>query len=316
MEKRKNIALRAATVLCVLVLFCAAFVGGTFAKYTTNDDANDSARVAKWGIAVVASGSLFGADYLAGATADSKITATASTSVSALDDANIVAPGTTSDKGLTIKLSGTPEVQYAITAGVNSADIQDIYLGAGTWGTMVQLNGITADNYQKGTYYLRTGTDASDYTYTKEAADSTFSDSAVYYELHDSVTLDAAYYPILWSVAADGVDGTEDQTDVRNLVDVAAALRNAINADAGNAENVLDATYTLSWKWVFTGGEQNDGADTILGNLIAADAAADVVILDGANYVQPTARADASNLNDYNLNVVFGIDVVVEQVDG
>ncbi len=45
---RKN-TMRAALMLLVLVLVTSCFVGGTFAKYVTEVEADDSARVAYWG---------------------------------------------------------------------------------------------------------------------------------------------------------------------------------------------------------------------------------------------------------------------------
>mgnify|MGYP002508629535 CR=1 FL=1 len=54
---------RFVAMLLVLVLMTSCFVGGTFAKYTTADSASDTARVAKWGITVSTSGTLFGKFY-------------------------------------------------------------------------------------------------------------------------------------------------------------------------------------------------------------------------------------------------------------
>lgn len=46
---KKNKAMRLASVLLVLVLLTSSVVGGTFAKYTTKNDASAQARVAYWG---------------------------------------------------------------------------------------------------------------------------------------------------------------------------------------------------------------------------------------------------------------------------
>ena len=315
MEKRKNIALRSAVVLCVLVLFCAAFVGGTFARYTTNDNAMDSARVAKWGITVVAGGSLFGADYAAGTTANS-IVATTSLNVSAFQPTgdplpereNIVAPGTTADQGMIIKLSGTPEVEYDVTA-TSSADVEQVFLGAGSWGVMVVAEGVTADNYTPETYYVFD--DVND-VYEKETGVAVYSSTTTYYEVRDAVTLGADYLPMVWSVTPTGklpaLD--PDVVDMRNLAEVVAAINNNISAADGKANVAIDGSYTLKWAWAFDENEvaaQNSGADTILGNLAAGLA---VVMTDdtGATYTAPEAT-------DYNLNVHYDINVTVVQVN-
>ena len=60
---RKNKMMRLASSLLVAVLITTSAISGTFAKYTTQDSASDSARVAKWGVTVMASGNLFGTMY-------------------------------------------------------------------------------------------------------------------------------------------------------------------------------------------------------------------------------------------------------------
>ena len=51
---KKNRMMRLASLLLVLVLMTSSVVGGTFAKYTTSVESQDSARVAKWGFEPVA----------------------------------------------------------------------------------------------------------------------------------------------------------------------------------------------------------------------------------------------------------------------
>ena len=61
---KKNRMMRLASVLLVLTLLSTSVISGTFAKYVTSDQASDTARVAKFGVVVSASGSLFGTDYV------------------------------------------------------------------------------------------------------------------------------------------------------------------------------------------------------------------------------------------------------------
>ena len=59
---KKNKMMRTASGLLVATLLTTSMISGTFAKYTTQDEASDSARVAKWGVTALATGSLFGTD--------------------------------------------------------------------------------------------------------------------------------------------------------------------------------------------------------------------------------------------------------------
>lgn len=301
---KKNVFLKLASALLVLCLASTCAIGTTFAKYTTADKASDTARVAKWGITVAVSGTLFGTDYAA--TTEDTIVAT-SQNVDSSNTDNIVAPGTKNDVGFQVKLSGTPEVQYEVTAGLNGVTIEDIFLSAGEWGVMVPVNGVNDATDISG-YYTLSGT-----TYTLNGS-TAYSSTATYYALHDAVTVGTGgYYPIAWTVAKGGADATYEVTGARNLVTIATALKDAINDLSGIANNALDATYKLTWNWAFDTTDNaysNDGADTILGNLMAADENNKVVKKSGDTYT--SALTDGT---DYNLNIAFGLDVTVNQVD-
>lgn len=110
----KNKFMRAAVILMALVLMTSCFVGGTFAKYVTAGNADDSARVAKFGVVVSASDGAFYETY------DSDSTYSGLT-VEA--DTKVVAPGTEGNFA-TIELSGTPEVavEVAYAAEVSLSD--------------------------------------------------------------------------------------------------------------------------------------------------------------------------------------------------
>lgn len=106
--KRKSKLMRASGVLLVLTLITSSLVGGTFAKYVTTGTAEDSARVAKWGVDVEWTGAMFSSVY--------KNPTDATTTVQA--DEKVVAPGT---KGgpLALSISGTPEVSVKVTTDVS-----------------------------------------------------------------------------------------------------------------------------------------------------------------------------------------------------
>ena len=111
--KKKNIALRIASALMTACLLTTCVISGTFAKYVTEDSANDSARVAKWGVKVAVDGldgntinddlGFFKTAYAKKAEANHEI----ATTVAA--DVEVVAPGTAGE-GFAAMIAGQPEV--------------------------------------------------------------------------------------------------------------------------------------------------------------------------------------------------------------
>jgi hypothetical protein len=117
--KRRKIIMkkiRIASLLLVLVLATSCFVGTTFAKYTTGDNATDIARVAKWGVTVQAQDAeIFGQQYI-DVIVDADGTVLSQTDLSEVDD--LVAPGTNGDFG-SIAIAGKPEVKVNVTTVVD-----------------------------------------------------------------------------------------------------------------------------------------------------------------------------------------------------
>ena len=139
---KKNRFMKIAAVVFTLCLITTCGISTTLAKYTTSSSASDTARVAKWGVEVSTSGTMFGKAYganNAGAYAD-RIVAETSASVDTSGTDKIVAPGTKNDTGIQIKVKGQPEVSFGISASgtVNS----EIFLGNGEYGVMVEAEGI------------------------------------------------------------------------------------------------------------------------------------------------------------------------------
>lgn len=112
---KKNSTMRIAAVLMVLTLMTSCFVGGTFAKYTTSGYAEDTARVAKWGITVSADGTnTFGGAYKKAN--DNTLSATYDVNTETVNSTggDVVAPGT---KGTVagLVINGTAEVNTMVT---------------------------------------------------------------------------------------------------------------------------------------------------------------------------------------------------------
>ena len=105
---KTNTMMRVASVLLVAVLLSTCVISGTFAKYVTSDDATDSARVAKWGVTVVATGDeAFAEKY------DNAADANGTKVVSYVVGEDVLAPGTNGTLG-GIRITGQPEVMVNI----------------------------------------------------------------------------------------------------------------------------------------------------------------------------------------------------------
>lgn len=333
----KNKMLRLASVLLILTLLTTSIIGGTFAKYVTTDQGRDTARVAKFGVVATVSGDLFGSTY-AGKTTGGNTIVTYSQNdgkVSAADDtAKIVAPGTENKAGLTLSVSGTPEVSTQVKLGTakDTSDKEytnsDIYLKAGEYGVMVKYTGVKTDE-NIGNYYS-----VSDGTYSKAV-----STAGEVYELCDVVKADDDYYPLNWYVNGVAVDR---QTAIVSSLTGSGKAFAEDKIFSPNKDNKLSAT--VGWEWIFQNG--SDEKDTILGDMISAKLSAgqsgpnpitvvkknaadgyDAVkyknITSGASTIQVAYTgndADApSKLEDINicacLTASFGASITVEQVD-
>ena len=112
---KKNVMMRLASFLLVAVLISTSAISGTYAKYVTEANAKDNARVAKWGVVIETAGDMFSdsykdlkTDYIADEE-KAEITVQADT-----EGTNVVAPGT---KGTlaSFNVTGTPEVDVEVT---------------------------------------------------------------------------------------------------------------------------------------------------------------------------------------------------------
>lgn len=330
---RKNKAMKAASLLLVLTLASSCFVGGTFAKYTTSADGNDTARVAKWGVELQVIGNLYGDTYknsIYKATDKSMTVLSSTTTAGVLDD--VVAPGTKNEEGMKFSLQGTPEVDGTVTATIIH---ENIYLNAGNYGVMIVVpdGTVTADNFAEfGALYTE-----EDGVYTK-ATD--FAAGITYYTLEDEVSLTANYYPVEYAMIGAGTDKTHYNYNPENLtqnysadldVDTLAKLSEVIGGKFGSAgtpsivdgrttttytgttfdanddlQTVVDlGNQTINWKWDFC--QQNPEcttdvcvhckADTILGNLMMQDE------IDNTNKVVKFEKDGEGNISSITIPI-------------
>lgn len=102
---KKNKMMRIASVLLIAAMLSTCVISGTFAKYVTSGEATDTARVAKFGVAITANGTTFANAYQ-----DDPVNA----SVEVKSDVNVVAPGTGKEMA-SMTLAGTPEVAVKVS---------------------------------------------------------------------------------------------------------------------------------------------------------------------------------------------------------
>ena len=114
--KQNSKLMRASGILLILTLMTSCFVGGTFAKYVSEGQGEDAARVAKWGVEVTITGDGFKTSY----SKDDVPANINGTTVISLGDDKVVAPGTAGTFG-GIKITGIPEVAVKIQT---TADVE------------------------------------------------------------------------------------------------------------------------------------------------------------------------------------------------
>ena len=246
----KNKTMRVAALLLALTLMTSCFVGGTFAKYVTGAETQDTARVAKWGVMLTVSGDgIFSKEYEDGN----------KTVISSNTD-KLVAPGTKNDTGITFTIKGTPEVAFKVTVGLGTNE--DVFLKADTYTDYTELK-VQPD----GSYKYEEFTLAKDYYPVVFTLKHTYANGAQ-------------------SIAA-AVAGTGAKVETSDGLDTITGTLAQINAVLANvtanmqnvAPNyVLDDDFELTWAWAF-GDPANNKADTLLGNLAAGTAS-----IDTANY--------------------------------
>lgn len=142
MKTRNNWTMRVAGMMLALVLITSSFVGGTFAKYTTSGNGEDSARVAKFGVNVEVSANdvMFKKEY----ETDNTDAKTAGITLSVKHGTSgsleyLVAPGTKVDNAVRLSITGTPEVAVNVKIEVDPA--LDVFLKAGTYNDPTKASG-------------------------------------------------------------------------------------------------------------------------------------------------------------------------------
>ena len=148
---KKNVMMRVASIMLVLVLLTSSVISGTFAKYVTDKTGSDNARVAKFGVEITAAEEMFSDSYK-----DAKTAYTANEQLGTItvqadtEGTNVVAPGTNGSV-VGFAVTGTPEVDVQVTydatlelAGweIDSVEYCPIEITVGTETFKVGVNGV------------------------------------------------------------------------------------------------------------------------------------------------------------------------------
>lgn len=317
---KKNKTLRAAGILFLATMLTTCMTAGTFAKYTTSDSANDSARVAKFGVTVTADGSLFGEEYAGKEGGNKPISFSGDEHTGTVQvfetGENVVAPGTKNDTGLGFVISGKPEVDVEINTTVDIDKVKTVYLRKGSYAVMSKLNNVTEENFVPESVYVQEG---DSYKHpTEYAAD------AEYYKAGDKLSFnDYNYNPIIYQYQDKTGTHFQAYDDLKNLCDAINKDNPGITCDGTYKANtdIETCTRTLTWYWLISNPESpyspkdplKDAKDTILGDI----AAGRIVVKttdDGATYSPVEAATDESK-GDYNLTISFNMAVTVDQID-
>lgn len=333
---KKNKMMRVASILLVAVLLTTSIISGTFAKYVTSGEASDSARVAKFGVTVTATGNLFSENYKR--VNDGNTPGTAETNHSletegqngftmTVESTNgdVVAPGTKSEgTGLTFGVSGTPEVD--VNVKLDFTAVKDVFLGKNA--TLPDM--------------------------TKAAYTGTFGFT------------DADYHPIVFTLAGDYIKALVDKTSTvfnatgvtydattKSISGTLAQIKAAFDVINNNGKGIyVDAntnlataigSFTLTWEWKFeeyTAAEMTsfaeaasgdnkdtekaaleaaqaafklrDQKDTLLGDIAAGTV---IEYVDGQQDKTELPQNYTSANNSYSTDVSVALTISVTQVD-
>lgn len=224
---KKNRIMRTGIIMLALTLMTSCFVGGTFAKYVTNAEGSDSARVAKWGVEATVTGSAFSDKYNVAEKGDREF------DMSVSSDVKVLAPGT-SGEFTGVAISGTPETAVGVTKKADVELTGWLVDGAFYCPVVITVNGsaINGLNYSSADEFEAA---------VKSAVEAFNGEYAPGTDLSAVDGLDGAYS---WEWAFDGTTGSvssqsdEKDTALGNLE--AAGTANTIKLSAAVSVTQID----------------------------------------------------------------------------
>ena len=238
---RNNKMMRVASVLLIAVLFTTCAISGTFAKYVTSGSDEDSARVAKFGVVVSADGGLFSENYYRVAQGNTPadpegINNKKIMTVEAAEAA--VAPGTKNDEGLTLSITGTPEVDVKVKVAID--EYTDVFLKGGKrypdMTTAAEDDFKLNDEYHPIVFTLKNGNGKEIVTGTLAEIQAYLEDEyEIYVDANTDLSANAYAFTLTWAWDFDDNGaGTNDKADTL-LGDLAAGVEEAVDGVAAKA---------------------------------------------------------------------------------
>lgn len=244
---KKNTMMRIASILLIAVLLSTSAISGTYAKYVTTADGSDTARVAKFGVVATVDGSLFAKSYI-NVTGGNTPADSGELTVVSQSDAKVVAPGTKNAEGMTITLTGKPEVDVEVEISFAAKVVDEV-------AQEIKL-----------------------------AKDTKF-DNPTTGKVGDMYTVDADYYPVVFTLK--NAAGTIVATgNVKAIQDYLTTISKVYDAGTDLATVIVGGNtgkFTLTWEWAFQNTVTDvDIKDTYLGNAAAAKYFSAAFPTDGA----------------------------------
>lgn len=234
--KASSKKMRTGAILLVVALVVSCVAGGTLAKYVTEDEATDNARVAKWGVKVEVTGDGFQTTYNKD---DVESTIRTNTVISS-DEDNVVAPGTKGEFG-GVTITGTPEVAVEVKT---TADVELSGWNVGSGGEFycplvfkigdATINGL---DYSSSTAGGEDSFESAIKTAIEEATTQELAAGTVLSEVGENVTYS-------WKWPFENATGTATNQD--NTLDTLLG-NNAADGDTGNDPKInITVTTTVT----------------------------------------------------------------------
>lgn len=313
---KKNKMMRIASALLIATLLTTSIISGTFAKYVTTGEVEDSARVAKFGVYVTGSGSLFDVTYKqvndgntpGGTILDENVPQDiASLTIESSNGQKVVAPGSKNEEGLTLSVTGAPEVDVKVTFDV-VAD-EDIFLKMNGFDIYPDMTtGALGDVFGKSVYkdyypvvYTLTQNGTAIATGTIADIQAALAAFEGYYDANTDLSEAIGELNLTWEwkfETADAEATAQAESIWNSLSDFGKSVYN-------NDQDAFVADYVAKMT------KLQDQQDTLLGDLAAAKMAA------GSDY-NGTVTLEGVTLTegvDFNLTTSVSLTVTVTQVD-
>ncbi len=273
---KKNTVMRVLSLILVLTLMSTCAISGTFAKYVTQAEGEDQARVAKWGIVLtMKDDGFFKSEY---ETDDTK--GYTGLSVKADNEDKLVAPGTSAGE-FEATVKGTPEVATRYILEI-PAEWADVVLKAGTYTDYTKLgeDGTYSETFTLDKDYApvkwditvskgNTTISLTEVAQTKPELAAAMGGNEYGFSATNAVAIVTQYKTQLEEMILGMVSGAQNASFT---VDENGNIRLSLDFEPGKE---MDYTFGLKWGWQFTDAEEetevtlNDKADTYLGNVAA-----------------------------------------------